>query len=106
MKIKKGDTILVTAGKDKGKKAKVLKALPKAEKLLVEGVNIIKKHQKARRQGEKGEIIKRPAPIDSSNVKIVCPKCSKASRVGYIVSENSKKKEAKSRICKKCNQEI
>jgi len=106
MKIKKGDTILVTAGKDKGKKAKVLKALPKDGKLLIESVNIIKKHQKARKQGEKGEIIKKPAPIDASNVKIVCPKCSKASRVGYIVSENSKKKETKSRICKKCNQEI
>ena len=106
MKIKKGDTILVTEGKDKGKKSKVLKALPKDGKLLIEGVNIIKKHQKARKQGGKGEIIKRPAPIDSSNVKIICPKCNKASRVGYIVSENSKKKGTKSRICKKCNQEI
>lgn len=106
MKIKKGDTILVTAGKDKGKKAKVLKALPKSKKLLVEGVNIIKKHQKARKQGEKGEIIKRPAPIDSSNVKIICPKCNKASRIGYIISEGSKNKKSKSRICKKCNQEI
>lgn len=103
MKIKKGDTILVIAGKDIGKKAKVLKALPKDQKILVEGVNIIKKHQKPRKQGEKGEIIKKPAPIDVSNVKIVCPKCNKAVRVGYIISG---KKGSKSRVCKKCNQEI
>jgi len=101
MKVKKGDTVLITAGKDKGRTAKILKSLPKELKILVEGINIKKKHVKAKRQGEKGQIIQLPAVIDVSNVKIICPKCGKAARVGYTIEKDIKK-----RICKKCNQEI
>jgi large subunit ribosomal protein L24 len=97
MKIKKGDTILVIAGKYRGKTGQVIKVLPKEKKIIVEGINIVKKHQKPRRAGEKGQIVSKPAPIDVSNVKLICPKCKKATRVGYEVKE-----EKKYRICKKC----
>lgn len=101
MKIKKGDTILVTAGKDKGKTGKVFRAFPKEGGILVEGINLRKKHIRPKKEGEKGQIVQMPAVLDVSNVKIICSKCGKATRVGYKV-ENGEKK----RICKKCKQEI
>lgn len=101
MKIRKGDTILVVSGKDKGKKGKVLKSMPHGDRILVEGINLVKKHVKPKKQGEKGQIVQLPSPLSVSNVKIICPKCSKPARVGY-------KKEGKNkyRVCKKCQQEI
>ncbi|NQV00526.1 MAG: 50S ribosomal protein L24 [Parcubacteria group bacterium] len=101
MKIKKGDTILVTTGKDKGKKGKVLSVFPSKNKIVVEGVNITKKHRRPKQEREKGQIIEVVRPIDASNVKLICPKCSKAARVGYKIVEKKKY-----RICKKCKQEI
>jgi len=101
MKIKKGDTILVISGKDKGKKAKVLESFPVGKKISVEGVNIVKKHRKAKSEKEKGQVVEIPKSIDVSNVKLVCPKCNKAVRVGYKIIEDKKY-----RICKKCKQEI
>lgn len=101
MKIHKGDTVLIISGKDKGKKGKILKVLPKENKILVESVNLKKKHQRPKKSGEKGQVITKPAPIDASNVKIICSKCGKAARLGYkIVGEK------KYRTCKKCGQEI
>ena len=101
MKIKKDDQILIIAGKDKGKKAKVLRALPGETKIMAEGVNIVKKHRRPKSEREKGQIVEIPKAIDVSNVKLICPKCSKAVRVGYkLVGKN------KFRICKKCGQEI
>jgi large subunit ribosomal protein L24 len=101
MKIKKGDTVLIISGKDRGRHGKIIEALPKKGKIIVEAVNLVKKSVKPKRSGEKGQFITMPAPLDASNVKIICPKCSKAVRVGY-------KKEGgkKFRICKKCNSEI
>ena len=101
MKIKKGDTVLVITGKYKGRKGKVIQAHPKMRKVTVEGINLVKKHQRPRREGEKGQIVEIPKPIDVSNVKLICPKCGKATRVGYRIIEG-----IKYRICKKCNQEI
>lgn len=101
MKIKKGDTVLVICGKDRGRKGKVIKALPKKEKVIVEGINLVKKHQRPRRSGEKGEIVQKPAPIHVSNLKLICPKCKKPTRVGY-----KKMGEKKYRFCKKCKSEI
>jgi large subunit ribosomal protein L24 len=101
MKIKENDTVLIISGKYKGKKGKVLVASPKDEKILVEGVNIKKKHQKPRKQGEKGQIIEKPSPIPVSNAKLVCPKCGQAARVGYKLVDKKKY-----RVCKKCSQEI
>lgn len=97
MKIKKGDTVLVISGKYRGKTGKALKAFPKEEKILVEGINIVKKHQKPKRSGEKGEIIQMPSPIHVSNVKLICKNCKKATRVGYKIEQGQK-----IRICKKC----
>ncbi|HCC60177.1 MAG: 50S ribosomal protein L24 [Candidatus Staskawiczbacteria bacterium RIFOXYC1_FULL_37_43] len=101
MKVKKGDTILVISGKDKGKVAKILKSLPRERKVLVDGVNLKKKHVRPKREGEKGQVVQVPAPLEVSNIKIVCPKCGKPVRIGYKVE-----KDIKSRICKKCGQAI
>ena len=101
MKIKKGDTVLIISGKDRLKKGKVLRVLPKEGKVLVEGVNIRKKHIKPKRSGEKGEKVEMLGFINVSNVKIICSKCGKTTRVGYKTLN-----EKKYRVCKKCDQEI
>ena len=105
MKIKKGDSVLITAGKDKGRTGKITKAFPKELKVLVEGINLKKKHVRPKRDGEKGQVVEIPAAMDVSNVKMICPKCGKLTRVGYKI-ENGPKGLTKKRICKKCNQEI
>jgi large subunit ribosomal protein L24 len=102
MKIKRNDKVIVTAGKDKGKKGKVTRAIPESNKVVVDGVNFMKKHVKARRQGEKGQKITVPVPINVSNVSLICPKCVKKTRVGYLVLENKEKH----RVCKKCKENI
>ncbi len=101
MKIKKGDNVKILTGKDRGKTGKVLKVLPKAGKATVEGMNLMKRHTKPRRQGEKGQRVSIPASVDISNLMLVCPKCSKAARVGYKINSGNK-----FRVCKKCNSEI
>ena len=101
MRIKKDDTVLITSGKDRGKKGKVLQAFPKERRIVVEGVNLRKKHQKPKKSGEKGQIISMPGPVNVSSVKLICPKCQKPTRVGYKVANNRK-----TRICKKCKGEI
>ena len=101
MRIKKGDTVQVLSGNDKGKKGEVLEVMPKDSKIVVKGVNVRKKHIKPRRQGEEGGIIPIECAIDSSKVNVVCSKCGKSTRVEYKV-ENDKKV----RICKKCGAEI
>ena len=101
MRIKKGDTVQVLSGNDKGKKGEVLEVIPKDSKVVVKGVNVRKKHIKPRKQGEEGGIIPIECAIDSSIVNVVCPKCGKSTRIEYKV-ENDKKV----RICKKCGAEI
>lgn len=104
MKIKKGDTVLIISGKDRKKIAKVLEVFPKDNKIIVEGINIIKKHVRPKRTGEKGQRVEVPRPLDVSNVKLVCPRCKKPARIGYRLMPRGKDK--KIRICKKCGQEI
>ncbi|MFN7088823.1 MAG: 50S ribosomal protein L24 [Candidatus Paceibacteria bacterium] len=101
MRIKKGDNVLIISGKDRGRLGKVIRSLPSELKVVVEGVNIRKKHVRARRQGEKGQMVHLPAPIPISNVKLVCPKCKKAGRVSYKLEGKSK-----FRICKRCGEII
>jgi len=101
MKVKKGDNVLIIAGKDKGRTGKIMKSLPKELKVLVEGINLKKKHVRPKREGEKGQVVQISAPIDISNMKVICPKCGKATRVGYSIE-----KDIKSRICKKCKSQI
>ena len=95
--VKKGDKVLVITGKDKGKTADVIEVSPKTNKVLVDGVNVVTKHQKPKSQQEKGGIVKKSAPIEASNVMVVCPVCNKATRVAYSVEGDKK-----ARICKKC----
>ncbi|MBI2054177.1 MAG: 50S ribosomal protein L24 [Candidatus Staskawiczbacteria bacterium] len=101
MKIKKGDNVLVQSGKDRGKSGKVLRVLVKRNRILVEGVNFRKKHVRPKKSGEKGQIVDVLSALDISSVKIICPRCGKAARVGYKI-ENEKKL----RVCKKCGQQI
>jgi len=101
MKIKKGDTVLLITGKDKGKKGKVLQSLPSKNKIVAENLNLRKKHVKPKKSGEKGQIIEFPTPFNVSNASLICPKCSKPSRIGYLI-ENGKK----FRFCKKCKSKI
>lgn len=97
MTIKTGDNVLVITGKDKGKNGKVTAVYADSNKVLVENVNIVAKHQKPRSQQDKGGIFRRPAPIDASNVLVICPVCGKATRIAHAEIEGKKV-----RICKKC----
>lgn len=97
MKIKKNDTVLVLSGKDAGKTAKVLVAIPKTGKVVVDGVNVQKRHTKAKNAQEVSEIKSQSGAIDASNVMVVCPSCGKATRVAYNTVEGKKV-----RVCKKC----
>ncbi|MBQ8536760.1 MAG: 50S ribosomal protein L24 [Clostridia bacterium] len=105
MHVRSKDQVVVISGKDKGKKGKVLTAYPKAGKVVVEGVAMVTKHQKARAQGQQGGIIHKEAAIDASNVMLVCPKCNTATRVAHkvtVVDGNRKMV----RVCKKCKADI
>ena len=97
MKVKKNDTVLVLTGKDAGKTAKVLVAMPKENKVVVDGINVQKKHKKARSAQEVSSIQNQSGAIDASNVLVVCPACGKATRVAYKVEGDKK-----ARVCKKC----
>ena len=101
MFIKKGDTVKVLSGNDKGKTGEVLEVIPKSQKIIVKGVNVRKKHVKPRKQGEEGGIISLECAIHSSKVNLVCPKCGKTTRIGYVMD-----KDSKVRVCKKCGEKI
>ena len=101
MNVKKGDTVVVLSGKDKGKQGKVLSTVPSEAKVVVEGINMVTCHTKPRRQGEQGGIVKREAALYASKVQVVCPKCSKATRVAHKI-EGGKK----ARVCKHCGAEL
>ena len=101
MNIKKNDTVVVLSGKDKGVKGKVLVAMPKEEKVIVEKVNVATCHTKPRKQGETGGIVKRETPIRACKVALYCPKCDKGVRIGFKVEDGKK-----TRICRKCGEEI
>lgn len=100
MRIKKGDNVLVIAGKDYGKKGKVLRVIPKEGRLVVEGVNRVKKHQKPSRALPQGGINRIESPFNISNVMLICDKCNKPTRVGAKVLDN----QEKVRFCKKCGE--
>ena len=101
MNIKKGDTVVVLSGKDKGKKGEVLGTVPGTSKVVVKGVNMVTCHIKPRKQGEEGGIIKREAAIASCKVQVVCPKCGKGTRVAHNVADGKK-----TRVCKHCGAEL
>ena len=95
--VKRDDTVVILTGKDKGKQGKVLEVSPSEQKVIIEGCNIVSKHVKPRRMGETGGIVKAESPIYACKVQVVCPKCSKATRVAYKIEDGKK-----SRVCKHC----
>lgn len=101
MKIKKGDTILITAGKDKGKKGKVEKVFVAENTVLVPGLNIYKRHLKKRDEKHPGGITEFPRPLPVGNVALLCPSCGKPTRVGYLVVAGEKH-----RVCRKCQAKL
>jgi large subunit ribosomal protein L24 len=102
MKIRKNDTVLVIAGKDRGKKGKVRFAYPKPERVLVEGINFIKRHTRAVRQIRQAGIIEREAPINASNVMLMCNRCNHPTRIGFRYLQDGRKV----RICRSCGEVI
>jgi len=102
MKIRKNDTVLVIAGKDKGKKSKVRRSLPRESRIVVEGVNMVKRHMRPRGTARQAGIIEREAPIHVSNVMILCTKCNRPARIGMRLLEDG----SKVRICRRCGETI
>ena len=101
MKIRKGDTVKVLSGNDKGKTGEVLEVIPKKDKIIAKGINVRKKHVKPKKQGEEGGILSIECPIHAAKVNVVCPKCGKSTRIGITVE-----KEEKVRVCKKCGAKL
>jgi large subunit ribosomal protein L24 len=104
-RIKKGDTVEVIAGKDLGERGAVVSVLVKEDRVVVEGVNVLKRHEKAKQAGRQqvqAQIVEFNGPIHLSNVMLVCPSCDKASRIGFKVREDG----TKTRFCKNCNADI
>lgn len=101
MKIKKGDKIKVVTGKDKGREGKVERVYEKANRLLIEGINLYKRHVKKNEKMPQGGVIDVPRPIEAAKVMLICPKCAKLTRVGYKIEKNKK-----IRVCKKCDNKL
>ena len=102
LKIRKGDRVRVLTGKDRGKEGEIMRAIPDKRKVIVEGVNVAKKHQGPTRSTQQGGIIDRDMPLPVANVALVCPSCGKPTRVGYKFDSSGQKVRA----CKKCGGEI
>ncbi len=100
--IKKEDTVAVITGKERGKKGRVLSVMPSKSSLIIEKVNLIKRHMKPSRKYSQGGIIEKEAPVGISNVMLVCPKCGKSTRISNFMMEGGKKV----RMCKKCKEVI
>jgi large subunit ribosomal protein L24 len=109
MKIKKNDKVKILAGKDKGKTGKVLQVFAGKNTASVEGLNLLIKHMRPHRQGEKGQRIEFPAPLNMSNLALICPSCGRPTKIGYQYKEIQKGEDSKTkkyRICKKCKQVV
>ncbi|MBF0329783.1 MAG: 50S ribosomal protein L24 [Nitrospirae bacterium] len=102
LKIKKNDTVVVLTGKNKGKSGRVLSVHPSKEKLIIEGINVVKKHMKPNKQYSQGGIIDKESPVHISNAMLICPKCSKPTRIGNALLDEGRK----ARTCKKCKEVI
>ncbi len=102
MHVKKGDLVKVLAGKDKGKQGKIIRSIPKEDRVVIEKINLMKKHQKPTQQYPQGGIISMEAPVHVSNVMVICPSCKKPTRVGHKFLDNGKKV----RECKHCGAAI
>lgn len=109
LNVKKGDTVVVISGKDKGKKGKIMVAQPDDERVIVQGAAMVTRHVKPRKQGQPGGRIEKEGPIHASNVMLVCPKCDKPTRIAHKLKEveiSGEKKQKSVRVCKKCGKTI
>jgi len=109
IKYRVNDQVKISTGKDKGKTGKIIQVLPESGKVVVDGANIMYKHLKPRRSGEKGQRVQFNGPIDASNITLLCPKCGSASRIAYklsVAKGDMQAKKIKNRICKKCSEVI
>jgi|SRR3989338_8026229 len=101
MKIKKGDNVTMLGGKDKGKKGKIIHVFSSNNTVVIEGLNLIKKHLRAKKQGQKGQIVSKERAVSASGVAIICKSCGKQTRLGFKIDGDNKV-----RICKKCESEV
>ncbi|MBI1975498.1 MAG: 50S ribosomal protein L24 [Candidatus Vogelbacteria bacterium] len=101
MKVKKGDSIIIVAGKDSGKRGKVLRAIPSRDAVIIEDANLRKRRQRPRRAGQKGQVLTIPTPMRTANVALWCEKCKKGVRVGHRIIDGKK-----ARVCKKCGTKL
>lgn len=101
LKIRKGDTVKVLRGRDGGKTGTVIRAIPAKARIVVEGINMVQKHVRAKRTGEKGQRLSVAAALSISNVQLICPQCKRATRVGITRLDGKRQ-----RVCKKCNSVI
>ncbi|MEK7217425.1 MAG: 50S ribosomal protein L24 [Patescibacteria group bacterium] len=101
MKLLKGDNAVMLSGKDRGKKAKILAVMSESGKVVLEGLNMVKRHTKPRKQGQSGQIINKERAVSAASVAIICKSCDKVTRVGYSIDGNTK-----IRICKKCKSAV
>lgn len=101
MKIKKNDKVLIITGKNRGKTGKVTDVISSSSSVIVEGINKQKRHVKPKKQGEKGQVVEIEAPVNVSNIALICTKCNKPTRIGYKITDGLKQ-----RVCKKCDKII
>ena len=106
LNVKKDDTVLIISGDDRGKKGKVLEVSPKEGKIIVEGLNMVKKHVKPRKMGDQGGIVKVEGAMYADKVQVVCPSCKKPTRVGHKVTVAENGKAVKTRVCKHCGETL
>ena len=105
MKVHKDDQVIIISGNDRGKKGRVLKVFPDKNRLIVEGINFIKRHTRASQKQQQGGIVTKEAPIDVSNVMVICPKCNSNTKIGIKkITDESKNKSFRVRYCKKCDE--
>ena len=102
MRLKKGDLVAISAGKERGKKGKILKVLPTEGRLIIEGLNFVKVYTRPSQQNPKGGIVQVEGKLHHANVRLICPRCSKPTRIGYQFLAD----QTKQRVCKKCNEII
>ena len=105
MKVHKDDQVIVISGNDSGKKGRVLKVFPEKNRIIVEGINFIKRHTRPSQKQPQGGIVTKEAPIHSSNVNVICPKCNQQTKIGIKkITDETKKKSFRVRYCKKCDE--
>ncbi len=104
MHVHKNDSVLVISGNSRGKTGKVLRVLPEKQRVLVEGVNVRKRHTRPTSKMPAGGILEREMPVHSSTIMVICPKCNKASRIGYATVSATGGRKQKMRVCKNCNE--